>query len=344
MKVRDSNELSGAAKVGHQVPASRGPSPVPSSGDVPLPAPLGVRVAGITFQNPIVLAAGTAAYGREIADVVDLERMGGLVTKAVSREPRKGAPPLRVGEFRGGMINAVGLANPGVEAVRASDMPWLAANVRNARVLVNVVGFEVGEFADVVARLDDSAGIDGYELNVSCPNVKAGGMEFGASPEALRAVVSGARQVTRRPLFVKLSPTLSDIVGAARVAVEAGADAITLVNTMPGLVIDVERRRPALGFGGGGVSGRALLPVGVLATWKVHRAALGVPLMGLGGVESASDALQYMMAGASLVGMGTAALRDPRVPERVVRDLARWCEREGVRSVNEILGSLEWPE
>ncbi len=344
MKVRDGNELAASAKVEHQVPAGTGASPVPSSGNVPLPEPLGIRVAGIAFQNPIVLAAGTAAYGREIAEVVDLERMGGLVTKAVSREPRKGAPPLRVGEFRGGMINAVGLANPGVESVRASDMPWLAANVRNARVLVNVVGFEVGEFADVVARLDDSGGMDGYELNVSCPNVKAGGMEFGASPETLRGVVSGARQATRRPLFVKLSPTLPDIVGAARTAVEAGADAITLVNTMPGLVIDVERRRPVLGFGGGGVSGRALLPIGVLATWKVHRAALGVPLMGLGGVESASDALQYMMAGASLVGMGTAALRDPRAPERVVRDLARWFEREGVRSVDEILGSLEWPE
>ncbi len=344
MKVRDSNELSAAAKVEHQVSASPGSSPVRSAGNVPLPEPLGIRAAGIAFQNPIVLAAGTAAYGREIAEVVDLERMGGLVTKAVSREPRKGAPPLRVGEFRGGMINAVGLANPGVEAVRDSDMPWLAANVRNARVLVNVVGFEVGEFADVVARLEDSAGIDSYELNVSCPNVKAGGMEFGASPEALRGVVSGARQATRRPLFVKLSPTLPDLVGAARTAVEAGADAITLVNTMPGLVIDVVRRRPVLGFGGGGVSGRALLPIGVLATWKVHRAALGVPLMGLGGVESASDALQYMMAGASLVGMGTAVLRDPRAPERVVRDLARWFEREGVRSADEILGSLEWPE
>lgn len=304
---------------------------------------LGVEAAGLSFQNPVVLAAGTAAYGREIAEVVELERLGGLVTKAVSLEPRAGAPPLRVGEFRGGMINAVGLANPGVDAVLAEELPWLAARIRTARVLVNVVGFAVEEFAAVVERLDDAPGLDGYELNVSCPNVKAGGMEFGASPEALRRVVELARAVTARPLFVKLSPTLPDLVGAASTAVDAGADGLTLVNTMPGLVVDVARRRPALGFGSGGVSGRALLPVGVLATWKVFRSGLGVPIIGLGGVESAEDALQYLMAGASLVGIGTAALRDPRAPERVVRGLERWCEREGVKRMEDIMGSLQWP-
>lgn len=302
-----------------------------------------MTAAGLAFQNPVVLAAGTAAYGREIAEVVDLERLGGLVTKAVSLAPRAGAPPLRVGEFAGGMINAVGLANPGVDAVRAQELPWLAANLRDCRVLVNVVGFAVEEFAEVIARLDDAAGFDGYELNVSCPNVKAGGMEFGASPEALRTVVSRARSATSRPLFVKLSPTLPDIVGAARVAVDSGADGLTLVNTLPGLVVDVVRRRPVLGFGTGGVSGRALLPAGVLATWKVARAGLGVPIVGLGGVERASDALQYLIAGATLVGMGTAALRDPRAPERVVRDLERWCDREGVSRLADVIGTLEWP-
>lgn len=306
--------------------------------------PLSVQAAGLAFQNPLVLAGGTAAYGREIAEVVDLERLGGLVTKAVSLAPRSGAPPLRVGEFNGGMINAVGLANPGVVAVREQELPWLAANVRRARVIVNVVGFEVGEFAEVVARLDDSAGIDAYELNVSCPNVKAGGMEFGASPVALRQVVELARAATRRPLFVKLSPALEDVVSAASIAVDAGADAITLVNTIPGLVIDVERRRPALGFGRGGVSGSALLPIGVLATWKVHSAQLGVPLMGLGGVTTASDALQYILAGASVVGMGTAALRDPRAPERLVRELEAWCRSHGVGTLADLTGALEWPE
>jgi dihydroorotate dehydrogenase (NAD+) catalytic subunit len=307
---------------------------------------LAVQVAGLDFQNPIVLAAGTAAYGRELAGVVDLRALGGLVTKAVSAEPRAGAPAPRVAEFDGGMINAVGLANPGVEGVRREHLPWLASELPGVRKIANVVGFAVEEFGAVVERLDDavtteSAGaLDAYELNVSCPNVKAGGMEFGADPVALAEVVRRSRSATKRPLFVKLSPTLPDIARSAAIAVDAGADALTLVNTLPGLVIDVERRRPALGFGTGGVSGTALLPVGVLATWKVRR-AVRVPLMGIGGVGSAEDALQYVVAGASLVGIGTAMLRDPRAPERVVRDLERWCARHGVTRLSDLVGSLE---
>ena len=307
---------------------------------------LAVQVAGLDFQNPIVLAAGTAAYGRELAEVVDLRSLGGLVTKAVSPEPRAGAPAPRVAEFRGGMINAVGLANPGVDAVRREHLPWLASALPQVRKLANVVGFGVEEFASVVSELDASVGaesagaLDGYELNVSCPNVKAGGMEFGADPAALAEVVRRARAATRRPLFVKLSPTLPDIARSAAIAVDAGADALTLVNTIPGLVIDVDRRKPALGFGTGGVSGTALLPVGVLATWKVRR-AVTVPLLGIGGVASAEDALQYIVAGASLVGIGTAMLRDPRAPERVVRGLERWCAHRGVRSLSDLVGTLE---
>jgi dihydroorotate dehydrogenase (NAD+) catalytic subunit len=307
---------------------------------------LAVQVAGLEFQNPIVLAAGTAAYGRELAEVVDLRALGGLVTKAVSPLPRPGAAAPRVAEFEGGMINAVGLANPGVEAVRRDHLPWLATALPGVRKLANVVGFAVEEFADVVAQLDEAVNnesmgsLDAYELNVSCPNVKAGGMEFGADPSSLAEVVRRARSATRRPLFVKPSPPLPDVGRSAAIAVDAGADALTLVNTMPGLVIDVERRAPALGFGTGGVSGAALLPVGVLATWKVRR-AVRVPLLGVGGVATAADALQYIVAGASLVGIGTAMLRDPRVPERVVRDLARWCERNGVTRLAELVGSLE---
>ena len=306
---------------------------------------LAVQVAGLDFQNPIVLAAGTAAYGRELAEVVDLRSLGGLVTKAVSPEPRAGAPAPRVTEFSGGMINAVGLANPGVAAVRRDHLPWLAMALPRVRKLANVVGFAVEEFAEVVGQLDaslaaESAGaLDGYELNVSCPNVKAGGMEFGADAVSLAEVVRRARAATRRPLFVKLSPTLPDIARSAAVAVDAGADALTLVNTIPGLVIDVRHRRPALGFGTGGVSGTALLPVGVLATWKV-RQTVAVPLLGIGGVRSAEDALQYIVAGASLVGIGTAMLRDPRAPERVVRDLARWCASNGVERVRDLVGTL----
>jgi dihydroorotate dehydrogenase (NAD+) catalytic subunit len=303
---------------------------------------LAVEAAGLRFQNPIVLAAGTAAYGRELAGVVRLDALGGLVTKAVSPRPRHGAPAPRVAEFPGGMINAVGLANPGLEEVRRSDLPWLAEHVTHARVLVNVVGDTVEDYATVVGGLGDAPGVDAFELNVSCPNVKAGGMEFGADPCALADVVRGARARTTRPLFVKLSPTLADIAGAARTAVDAGADAITLVNTIPGLVIDVERRRPALGFGTGGVSGPGLLPVGVLATWKVRK-AVAVPILGVGGVASGSDALQYLMAGATLVGVGTAALRDPRAPERIIAELERWCERHGLRYLADVIGTLEWP-
>jgi dihydroorotate dehydrogenase (NAD+) catalytic subunit len=207
-------------------------------------------------------------------------------------------------------------------------------------VLVNVVGDTVEDYATVVGALDDAPGLDGYELNVSCPNVKAGGMEFGADPVTLAAVVRGARAATSRPIFVKLSPTLSDIGAAAGVAVDAGADGISVVNTIPGLVIDVERRRPALGFGTGGVSGPGLRPVGVLATSKVRR-AVSVPVMGVGGIESGEDALQYIIAGASLVAVGTAALRDPRAPERIVRELGAWCDRHGVRSLAEVVGTLE---
>lgn len=302
--------------------------------------PLAVTAAGLHFNNPILLAAGTAAFGRELADVMALESLGGLVTKAVSPLPRHGAPAPRVAEFAGGMINAVGLANPGLEVVRSTELTWLAQHVRAARVLVNVVGDCVEDFRAVVEGITDAV-VSGFELNVSCPNVHAGGMEFGADPRVLAALVRGARARTQRPLFVKLSPMLPDIAAAARVAVDAGADGITVINTIPGLVVDIEKRTPAVGFGTGGVSGPGLLPVGVLAAWKVRR-AVDVPIIGVGGVTSAPDALQYLMAGASLVGIGTAALRDPRTPERVIRDLAAWCAHEGV-SVAEISGSLRWP-
>jgi len=302
---------------------------------------LAVTAAGVDFQNPVLLAAGTAGYGRELSKVIDLDALGGLITKAVSVERRHGARAPRVAEFEGGMINAVGLANPGMEEVHATHLPWLAENLRRAKALVNVVGNQVEEFGTVVAMLDDSPAVSGYELNVSCPNVKAGGLEFGADAEALRTVIRMARAETKRLLFVKLSPTLVDIARTAKTAIDAGADGLTLVNTIPGLAIDVERRRPVLGFGNGGVSGPGLLPVGVLATWRVSR-AVSAPIIGIGGVRSATDALQYMMAGASLVGIGTAAMRDPRAPGRIVNDLDAWCSRHGVRSLAEVVGTLDW--
>ena len=307
---------------------------------------LAVTAASLQFQNPIVLAAGTAGYGAELDAVVALDALCGLATKAVSREPRAGAAAPRVAEFDGGMINAVGLANPGLAEVTRVHLPWLAAHHPRLRKLANVVGFTEDEFAAVVRGLDEGVrvnpgALDGYEVNVSCPNVRQGGTEFGADPASLRAVVAGVRAATRRPVFVKLAPTLPDIAAAAKIAVDAGADGITVVNTLPGLVVDLERRRSALGFGNGGVSGSAILPIGVLATWKVSR-AVTVPIIGLGGVSSGADALQYVIAGATLVGVGTAALRDPRAPERIVAEMRDWCDAHAV-SVVDLRGTLQWP-
>jgi dihydroorotate dehydrogenase (NAD+) catalytic subunit len=313
-----------------------------SNGGAPGSGRLAVDFCGVRFQNPILLAAGTAAYGEELDDVVQLDRLGGIITKAVSLEPRHGAPSPRVAEFDGGMMNAVGLANPGVVQVRERHLPWLGQRLPNARTIVNVIGFQPDEFPRVIEELGDDAPVHGFELNVSCPNTKAGGVEFGADPSALREVVAGARAVTRRPLIVKLAPTLADIGRAARIAVDAGADGISVVNTIPGLAIDVERRRPALGYGTGGVSGPGLLPVGVLATWKV-RQATSVPIIGIGGISSADAVLQYLIAGASLVAVGTGALRDPRLPERLVHDLDAWCVAHDVRALSNLTGTLEWP-
>lgn len=294
-----------------------------------------------------MLAAGTAGYGEELNGVMDLGRVGGFVTKAVSVLPRHGNPSPRVAEFEGGMINAVGLANPGLDAVTRDHLPWMAAHFPSTRKLVNVVGFAIDDYPRVVAGIEssldgDGRAVDGYELNVSCPNTKAGGEEFGADPSALREVVERARKETRRPLYVKLAPTLPNIGRSAQIAADAGADGITVVNTIPGLVIDVDRKKPMLGFGTGGISGPAILPVGVLATWRVKK-AVSLPIVGLGGVTSGRDALQYIIAGASLVGVGTAALRDPRAPERIVSELDAWCRTNGVRNIQELTGTLEWP-
>jgi dihydroorotate dehydrogenase (NAD+) catalytic subunit len=279
-------------------------------------------VFGLRFQNPILLASGTAGFGRELAGVMDLERLGGLVTKAVSRAPRVGNRAPRMAEFRGGMLNSVGLANPGLDRVRVEQLPWLAANLRRARVLVNVVGFTVEEYADVVAGLDGVPGITGFELNLSCPNTSAGGIEFGADAACVRRIVSACRARTRLPLLAKLSPVLPDPGGMALEARDAGADGITVVNTLPGLLF-TEGDAPRLGNGNGGVSGPVLLPVGVLAAARVVERTGGMPVIGVGGVRSADDVRQYLRVGASLVAVGTAALADPRLPERLVRELER---------------------
>lgn len=274
-----------------------------------------VELFGTTFQNPILLAAGTAGFGRELDDVIDLDLLGGIVTKAVTPEPRQGHPALRVAEFRGGMLNAVGLANPGVEAVAEHELPWLARRLQRARIIVNVAGATIDDYIRVIERLTPLDAITAFEINASCPNTNAGGLEFGSEPVALAELVRACRRASTRPLTIKLSPVLPDIPAMARVAREEGAEAVTLVNTMPGLL---DRR---LGNGSGGLSGPALLPIGVLATRRV-RERVGMPVIGVGGVRTAADAREYRAAGASLVAVGTAALADPRAPVRIARELS----------------------
>ena len=276
-------------------------------------------VLGISFQNPVLLASGTAGYGRELDGVMELERLGGLVTKAVSLEPRRGNPPPRVSEFSGGMINSVGLANPGLGSVRQHELPWLAARLSRARVLVNVVGFREEEYAAVVAGLEGESGFAGYELNLSCPNTAKGGIEFGSEPDAVARIVGSVRRVTKRPIFAKLSPVLPDVATMAEAARDAGADGVSLVNTMPGYLYNGEK--PRVGQGNGGISGPALRPVGLLAVRRVAERTRGeLPIIGVGGISTADHVREYLRSGAALVAIGTAALADPRLPGRIVED------------------------
>lgn len=287
-----------------------------------------IRVFGATFRNPVLLAAGTAGFGRELDRVVDLDALGGLVTKAVSPEPRAGNPPPRVAEFGGGMLNAIGLANPGLEHVATVELPWLAQRLRRARVIVNVVGFTPADYPAVLRRLRDVDVVTAFELNVSCPNTDRGGEEFGSDADVLADLVRRCRDATARPLVVKLSPTVPNMAAVAQAAAEAGADGFSLVNTIPGTLYRWEghgREAAArLGYGKGGVSGPALLPVGVLATRLVAERT-GLPVIGVGGIRTLEDVDQYVQAGASLVAIGTAGMADPRLPVRV----ARAWERRG---------------
>lgn len=279
-----------------------------------------ITAFGTTFQNPILLAAGTAGFGRELADIVALDELGGIVTKAVSPQPRAGHAPPRVAEFPGGMLNAVGLANPGVEYVVRTALPWLAEHLTRARVIVNVVGSVVEDYVRVVERVGAHPVVTALELNVSCPNTARGGEEFGADPAVLADLVRRCRGVTERPLLVKLAPNVANPGELAVAAAEAGAEGFTLVNTIPGTLYQADRRQlvPRLGYGRGGVSGPALLPVGVLMT-RIVRERTGLPVIGVGGIRRLDDVRQYLGAGAVLVAVGTAALADPRLPERLAR-------------------------
>ena len=296
---------------------------------------------GTEFQNPLLLAAGTAGYGAELDGMLDLDRLGGLVTKAVTPEPREGNPAPRAAEFAAGMLNSVGLANVGLERFRAEKLPWLARRLTRARVLVNVAGKTIEDFVTVVRALDAEPGFVAFELNVSCPNVKEGGALFCHREDTLSALVAAARGATTRALVVKLAPNVPDIGRIAQVAVDAGADALTLSNTFPGLLFDTETRRPLLGAGAGGVSGPAVLPMGVHAVRQASR-RVSVPLIGAGGVRCGDDVVQYLLAGASLVQIGTASYADPRASLRVLAEVERYCARHRIADIAELIGAARF--
>jgi len=294
---------------------------------------------GATFQNPVLLAAGTCGFGEELEEVVDLEALGGIVTKSVTLEPRSGNPAPRVAEFHAGMLNSIGLANPGVARVRTDKLPWLRDNLRRPQVMVSVAGHDPDEFAKVVQHLDDADGFLGFELNLSCPNdSKRGALPFALDPEALTAVVSLVRPLTQRPLWAKLAPNAPDPSESARLAVEAGADAVTMVNTMPGLQFDLNSLEARLGAGPGGLSGPALLPIGVHAVWRTAN-KVEAPIVGAGGICTAEDAVQYLLAGASLLAMGTASFADPGAAGRVVAGLERFGGRRGFAQIDDLRGA-----
>lgn len=296
------------------------------------------EIFGTTFQNPVLLASGTCGYGRELDQMIDLERLGGMVTKAVTPEYREGNPAPRVTEFAAGMLNSVGLANVGLDAFRSEKLPWLRERLRKSRVFVNVAGRATEDYLQVVEALDPEPGFVGFELNLSCPNVKEGGAVFSSDPALLTEVVTAVRAVTSRPLVVKLAPNVPDIGGIAEAAVRAGADGLTMINTIPGLLFDTTTRRPILGAGTGGVSGPAVLPVGVHAVWQARR-RVDVPIIGVGGIRTGDDAVQYLLAGASLVQVGTASFADPNAALRVLSGLVRYLRRHRVRSIQELIGA-----
>jgi dihydroorotate dehydrogenase (NAD+) catalytic subunit len=295
---------------------------------------LSVQVGALRLRNPIITAGGTFGYGVEFAHLVDLNKLGGIVTKGISREPIAGAPAPRVCETPSGMLNAIGLQNVGVEAFVKEKLPVLQNY--NTPVIVNVFGYCLEDYVEVIRRLQDYEGISAYELNISCPNVKQGGMQFGASPSAVVEVVSAARKAAvKRPLWVKLMPLVTDIKDIARAADSAGADALTIANTYPAMAIDVKTGKSKIGNTTGGLSGPAIKPITLRLVWEARK-AVKIPIIGLGGVESADDVLEYIAVGASAVQVGTASFADPKSSERIVARLERAIREAKAFTVREI--------
>ena len=301
---------------------------------------LAVDVAGLHLKNPLIAASGTFGYGVEHAGFLDLNLLGGLVTKGLYLQPRDGCPTPRIAETPSGLLNAIGLQGVGVRAFVQDVLPRLAPY--DTAVIVNVCGDTVDEYAEVARIVDDAPGVAAVEINISCPNVKVGGMAFGGDPEMTFAVVAAVRKSTRLPVIPKLSPNVADITVFARVAEDAGADALSCINTVLGLAIDVEARRPRLAFGTGGLSGPAIRPIAVRMAWQAAR-AVRIPVIGVGGIGSAADALEFMLAGCRAVQIGTANFVDPAVYERILAELRDYMERHGLRDINSVVGGLTFP-
>ena len=295
------------------------------------------RKNGLPLSNPVMTASGTFGNGLEYLKVFDIERLGAIVSKAVTRRPRRGNVQPRIAETAAGMINSIGLQNIGLRAILRDVAPvWASWRLP---VIVNIAGESVGDYAELASRLDGAPGVSGLELNISCPNVEDG-LEFGIDPRAAAAVTAAVRRRTTLPVIVKLTPNAADVVGVARAVVDAGADALTLINTFPAMAIDIEARRPALGWGSGGLSGPALKPIALKIVYDVA-ASVSVPIVGCGGIMCGRDAVEYLMAGACAVQVGTATFRNPRAPLDVLEGLEAFMREHGVEDVRDIIGAAQ---
>ncbi len=298
---------------------------------------LKVELGPLTLENPIMVASGTFGYGLEYAGIVEIDRIGAISVKGISLEPRLGNEPPRVCETPSGMLNAIGLANIGYNKFVDETLPELRR--RNATVIINTYGTSIQEFQSLASRFDELEGVAALEINISCPNVKAGGMHFGMFPTAAAEVTAAVRGATDLPVIVKLSPEAADLVGVARAVADAGADALSLINTIRGMSIDVHTRRPRLGNIMGGLSGPAIRPIAVRMVFEVHR-AVAIPLIGIGGITTLQDALEFFIAGASAVQVGTANFTNPRTATEIIDALDTYCEERGI-SVSDLVGSIQ---
>jgi dihydroorotate dehydrogenase (NAD+) catalytic subunit len=302
--------------------------------------PLATELCGLSLTNPLLAASGTFGYGVEYADLLDLSSLGGIVSKGLYLEPRDGCDVPRIVETPSGLLNAIGLQGVGVRNYVRDVLPRLERY--ETAIVVNVCGDTVEEYAEVTRILEDAPRVDAVEVNISCPNVKQGGMAFGGDPKMTHEVVAAVRKATKRPVIPKLSPNVGDITVFARACAEAGADALSCVNTLLGLVVDVERRKPKLAFGTGGLSGPAIRPVAVRMAWQAAR-AVSIPVIGIGGIATAEDALEFLIAGCRAVQIGTANFVDPDVYARVASGLTAYLERHGLASIGDVVGTLEFP-